>query len=121
MTNAADKLERLEEARALARRINDAIWRVDSAESLLRKAQPSTGYRSNETLGDQPWNIAYHQREVDKAHLHLHDILMLLELGCLTPIALNGYEERAAQTEAAVDAGVRLPHKGYGDPAKHVR
>lgn len=38
--------------RAEARRWNDLSWALDSAMSLRRKADPATGYRASEALGD---------------------------------------------------------------------
>jgi hypothetical protein len=70
-----DKIETLDRARALSRVLADAIWKVDSAESLLRKAQPSTGYRSNPDIGDKPWNLAHYERQVELAHARLAKII----------------------------------------------
>lgn len=122
MSNHTDRAERLDRARALSRRLSDAIWQVDSAESLLRKAQPSTGYRSSEKLSDAAWNVAEHEERVELAHTNLADVLMLLELGALhelpsfqaklrehyEPTYVNGYEARAA-------AGKLLPGECHPD------
>lgn len=51
--------------RAHVRRLSDALWELDSASSLRRKAEQG-GYRSSETTGDSRWNVAsYAQREAD--------------------------------------------------------
>lgn len=83
MTNALDRAATLDRARRLHRRLANALWAVDSAESLLRKAQPGTGYRSSEALGDKPWDVAEAKAAVDRAHINLSDVLFLIGLGAL--------------------------------------
>lgn len=61
LTLAADLAD---EIRREAQRMCALSWALDSALSLRRKAEPSTGYRSTEGLGDAPWNPADYDRKI---------------------------------------------------------
>lgn len=67
-------------AREIHRELGDARWALDSARSELRKAQPSTGYRSTAKLGDKPWDVAQAQAKVDKAQVALLRVLLKHDL-----------------------------------------
>lgn len=91
--------------RAHARRVNDALWALDSARSLLRKAK--AGYRSNPALGDAPWNVAEYERRVAAATFAA--LRLLRELG-LAPEGREGPQFGTADPE-----GDDMELRGYGD------
>ena len=49
--------------RAIHRRLGDALWDLDSARSLLRKAESGV-YRSSPLTGDTTWDIEAHKLRV---------------------------------------------------------
>jgi hypothetical protein len=65
----------LDAARAIERPLADARWALESALSAQRKAQPSTGYRSSDKLGDAPWNTAEADHRVEIALIALEKAL----------------------------------------------
>lgn len=73
-------------ARQIRRKIDDVLWALDTARSKLRKAQPTTGYRSNPAIGDKPWNVEECEKDVWAAEVALLRLIHS-ELDLLTPIA----------------------------------
>lgn len=66
-------------ARGISRKLHDALWKLDSARSELRKAQPSTGYRSSAKLGDTTWDIEAAQNKVWAAEVEVLRIMLNLD------------------------------------------
>lgn len=96
--------------RAHARRLADALWALDSARSLYRKAT-SGAYRSSEKTGDAPWNASLYAERVRNAERQAQAILAGMEYAgerALERTYLNGYEERAAVAET-IAANARQP------------
>lgn len=86
---------------AIVRALDDARWTLTSAESALRKAQPTTGYRSTATLGDAPWDIRKAEQDVFAATVNLDRVIaeMATALADLSLERALAYYVRAARGE----------------------
>lgn len=78
-TLSADVL--LDIARPNARQLNDAIWALDSARSMLNKAR--AGYRASPGIGDGAWDLDTYARRVEAATLALHTVVQTMKLHSL--------------------------------------
>lgn len=64
--------------RAHERRIADALWALDSARSMLRKAQ--VGYRNAAATGDGVWDVDTYQRRLEHATITANNLIAELRL-----------------------------------------
>lgn len=74
--------------RRLAREISDLSWELDSARSMLRKAE-SGAYRSSERTGDNLWEPGPYRIAVATAVLNAARALRKYGVGEFTPIDLG--------------------------------
>lgn len=74
--------------RALHREIGDLSWELDSARSMLRKAE-SGAYRSSERTGDKAWEPGPFRIQVATAVLNAARALRKYGVGEFTPIDLG--------------------------------
>lgn len=69
--------------RSHARRVNDTLWALDSARSMLRKA--NAGYRASASLGDGVWDLQTYQLRLEAATVAANNLIHELKLSADTP------------------------------------
>lgn len=89
--------------RAHAKRLSDTLWSLDSARSMLRKAQ--AGYRNATETGDGVWDLETYQRRVENATISAGRLIAEMRLAAI-PVDVAPYQRLADQATAPI----RQPH-----------
>ena len=86
--------------RGNARRIDDALWALESARSMLRKAQ--AGYRNAAATGDGVWDLDTYGRRVEAATIGAASLINELRLSPAT-VEVTPFTRLTDQARAAVN------------------
>ena len=84
--------------RANEQRIREALWALDSARSMLRKAQ--AGYRNSEATGDGVWDIDTYGRRVEAATIGAANLINELRLSPIT-VEVTPYQRTVDAAQVA--------------------
>ena len=86
--------------RAHEQKIREALWALDSARSMLRKAQ--AGYRNSEAIGDGVWDLDTYGRRVEAATVGAASLINELRLSLAT-VEVTPFTRLTDQAQAAVN------------------